>query len=81
MNEIIKYIESLCIEMEQSFIHPNTLCMSESRYEELRKEFPYLIENKIYKRAKGNLQVVLTLDDIISVGYAYLYENTKEIST
>jgi helix-turn-helix protein len=81
MDTTVKYIESLCVELEQSYTIPNTLCIQKQVYEGLKREFPYMVNNKKYRRPRGDLEIIFTEDDVILVGYSFLYvEPNRQVS-
>jgi len=75
--EIIKLIESFLVEMEASKTKANSLIINEKYFTLIKKEFPYLIENMRYLSNKYFLRIILTKEDVISVGFCYDYSGQE----
>ena len=73
--KIVKLIEAFFTEMDGSKIKPNALTIQTRYYERLKQMFPYLIKNNKYLRGRDALDIILTKDDVISVGFCYYYKD------
>jgi hypothetical protein len=72
--EVIRLIETYLNEMEVSGVAPTLITMNIKHYNSLKKDCPYLISGMYYVTERDKIKIVLTDENIVSVGLCFFSE-------
>lgn len=70
-DKVVKVLEGFLAEMEASYARATLIVLKTDYFEALKKDYPYLIDGDYFLYRKDRIRVILSQNDIISVGMSY----------